>query len=278
MCTTLSVSAQKKRAKTKGKAQPAKVVTPKLASVPVESLAGKAFSGAIGKTVVDFFGNRNTYGDVTHDIYITPDHQNVIIRQAAASEVIYFIEPMKYADGTFTADAYKYSTTADGGLYLTPMKVGDEQRQGTLSSAAPDNILHEMYQYGKYLSGMTIQTDEDIQNAKLLLSVTAEKGVEGAAETASKFYKKLSEKGDTDATQSLLKKALKENDYATAHDCYNKLIEQNPDNCDLLAENGLLYVKEGKMSEAKAVWKKLRKLNRNFADTSSHPFCLRMRL
>lgn len=278
MCTALTVSAQKRKTPPKRKPQPAKVIAPKLEKMPAALLAGKAFKGIVGQTVVDFFGDRNTYGSVVHDVYISSDLKHVVVRQSVASEVVFFIEPLNYADGAFAVDGYKYLTTAEGGLYLAPVKVGSDQRTGTLATVAPDKFLSAMYEYGKYLSGMSIQSEEDVRNAKLLLAIAEEKGVTGASASLLDYDKKRAEKGDRDSIEKLLKKATDANDYASAHLYLDKLIALDPDDAEKVADKGLLYVKAGNKSEAKRIWKQLRKDNREFADTSSHPFCLRMRL
>lgn len=268
-----------KRKTTKKKAKTTKVVNkqePAIA-VPLDSLIGKAYTGKVGRTVVDFFGNRNTYGDVIQELYIWHD-SIYALRQLNGSEENYIFGKYSYDGKTLTTGEFKYTPDKDGSaLKLQKTVQNKETREGTLPSVSPTNIVNTLFLRGKYLDHMTIQEEEDKQNALTCLSITAEYGIPEAQQYLLSYYQKKADAGDVEAIRFLYNDALKKQDYPNAISLLDKLITISPDNPEIQCDKGSLLLAQGKSSDAKKLWKKLRKTHASYANTSTHPFCVKMR-
>lgn len=275
-------TAAKKRKPAKKKAKVTAVATPTVAVLPVDSLLGKAYAGKIGQTVVDFFGNRNVYGDVVQDMLITADpnaemQHYVVIRQLNGVEELYIIEPLNYTDGIIKVGEHSYHTLADGTLSLQPMTQNSEERKGVLTQTSAGGIMRMAYNHGKHLSGMSIQTDEDKRNARLLLGVASDNNIDDAREYFVTYNTRLAEKGDQKAIRCLFHIAMNAKNHDDAHKYIDSLIALDASKPELMADKGTIYLQQGKTSDAKKIWKKLKKNAADFVNTSEHPFCKAMR-
>ena len=95
LCLTLAIlmfatalPAQRRSTTRRSKKRIATVAKPQkaVAILPVDSLVGRVYAGKVGQTVVDFFGSRTTYGDVTQQIYIWHDSIAVINQRTHIAE------------------------------------------------------------------------------------------------------------------------------------------------------------------------------------------------
>lgn len=290
LLTFTTADAQKRKTSKKKKAaRTTKVVkntTPEyITTLPIDSLANKVYQGVIGKTVVDFFGTRETYGDVrqqimvtTHNAYVQKDLQQcAIIRQLNGAEEVFIIKPYTYENGDLVIDNFTYKILPSRSLQLQKTTQKNETREGTLDVADSQALLAEMFRYGKYLSGMSIQTDEDKANSLLLLTTCKAMNYAGAAEFLQQLMEKRAEKNDAVAITYLLTCAKETKDYKKAHDYADMLIDLSPDDPTMLANKGTIYILQGKKNDAKKIWKKINKLDSSFAKNSNHEFCLKMR-
>lgn len=280
LIVALGVQAQKSRTSRRKSAKTTKVTkkpVKQVVPVPFDSIAGKAYAGKIGRTVVDFFGTRNVYGDVIQEVYVWND-SIACIRQMNGSEVEFLFPVITYSDNTLKAGPYTYTVT-DGGasLQLQSMTQNNEKREGKLSSSSVGNILSVLYVRGKYLDGMTIQTDEDKRNALICLTAAAQGNVDGVRETLEKYYKKRADNGEQEAMQWMVKAYANAGNYDLAHEYVDKLIELSPDDAKYQCDKGILYLAEKKDKDAKKLWKKIQKKYSSYIKTSSHPFVERMR-
>ena len=286
LCLTLALlmlvtalPAQKRKTTRRKKSRVTAVAKPKtaVAILPVDSLVGRVYAGKVGQTVVDFFGSRTTYGDVTQQIYIWRDSIAVINQRDGSVEAYHFL-PYTLIGSTLTIGTFRY-TTLSGGATLQMQKTteNNEVRQGTLSRIDPSMMVNALFLHGKYLDGMTIQTEEDKANALTCLSIAAEYGRKDAQDYLCSYYKKRAERGDTAAVKYLLRHETAVGNYAEAHRYCDQLVANEPLSAAWLCEKGLLYVKQGKQSDAKKIYKRVRKLDKQFYETASHPFLQRMR-
>lgn len=243
---SVNADAQKRKTTKKKKATTTKVQKqkmPAITPVPIEQLHSKAFAGKVGRTVVDFFGNRTTYGDVIQDIYLTRDN-NAVIRQMDGVTENYIIEPYMYDNGVLKIADLTYHVIENGAaLYLQHMQQNNEDREGKLTSAAPNNFASMIAQRGKYLFGMSEKTEEDLHDAHVCYAIAAEYG----NADAKKYMDEYNQKNEKEAA------AL------------------------ALCEEGSKYLAQGKKKDAKKVWKRLSKEHSDFAKTSQHPFCVAFR-
>lgn len=275
----VGAQAQKKKTTTKKKAKTTKVTKKPAAvvAVPLDAIVGKAYSGKIGQTVVDFFGTRNVYGDVNQEVYIWND-SIACIRQVNGNIEEYLFPSFTYSNNTLKMGDYTYTAAAEGAsLQLQTMKQNNEKREGKLSSTSTGDILATFFARGKYLVGMTEQTDEDKRNARICLTAAAEGNVEGAKQFLADYYKKLAENGETDAIIYMMNSEAAAGRFSSAHGYIDQLIDKYPDNLDYQFDKGMLYVNEKKDSAAKKLWKKLTKKNPSYTASSKHPFCQKMR-
>ncbi len=241
-------------------------------AVPIDSLIGKAYAGKVGQTVVDFFGNRTTYGDVTQQIYIWHDSTAVIYQRGGDTEN-YMILPYSLNGSTLTIGNFKYTTQKGGtALQLQKTMEGKETRQGMLASVSPVMMSQMLYMRGKYLDGMTIQTDEDKKNALICLNIAAENGQKEAQTYLYNYYKKRAEKGEVNAIKYMFEYEKNALNYSEAHKYCDMMISSEPQNALWLCEKGSLYLKEGKTSEAKKIMKKIKKVDNSFIKDKRHPF------
>lgn len=290
LLTFTTADAQKRKTSKKKKAaRTTKVVkstAPEyITTLPIDSLANKVYQGVIGKTVVDFFGTRETYGDVrqqimvtTHNDYVQKElEQCAIIRQLNGAEEVFIIKPYTYENGDLVIDNFTYKILPSRSLQLQKTTQKDEAREGTLDATDAQSLLAEMFRYGKYLSGMSIQTDEDKANSLLLLTTCKAMNYAGAAEFLQQLMEKRVEKGDAQAMNYLLRSAKDAKDYKKALDYADMLIDLSPNDPALLADKGAIYLLQGKKNDAKKIWKKLNKLDSSFAKNSKHDFCVKMR-
>ena len=286
LCLTLAIlmfatalPAQRRSTTRRSKKRTTAVAKPQkaVAILPVDSLVGRVYAGKVGQTVVDFFGSRTTYGDVTQQIYIWHDSIAVINQRDGSVEAYHFL-PYTLSGSTLSIGAFRY-TTLSGGATLEMQKTteNNEVRQGTLSRIDPSMMVNALFLHGKYLDGMTIQTEEDKANALTCLSIAAEYGRKDAQDYLYSYYKKRADRGDTAAVKYLLKHETSAGNYAEAHRYCDKLIANEPQSAVWLCEKGLLYIMEGKMSDAKKIYKKVKKLDEEYYDTAAHPFLQRMR-
>lgn len=240
--------------------------------VPLDSLIGKSYAGKIGQTVVDFFGNRTTYGDVTQQIYIWHDSTAVIYQRGGDTEN-YMILPYSLNGSTLTIGDFKYTTQKGGAsLLLQKTMEGKETRQGTLTSVSPIMMSQMLYMRGKYLDGMTIQTDEDKRNAIICLNIAAENGQKEAQTYLYNYYKKRAEKGESNAIKYMYEYEKNALNYSEAHKYCDMMINKEPQNAFWLCEKGSLYLKEGKTPDAKKIMKKIKKVDNSFIKDKRHPF------
>lgn len=229
--------------------------------VPLDSVVGRSYSGKVGQTVVDFFGNRTTYGDVTQQIYVWHDSTAVIYQRGGDTET-YLVLPYSLTGSTLTIGDFKYTTLKNGhALSLQKTMEGKEVRQGTLQEVSPVMMSQMLYLRGKYLDGMTIQTDEDKKNALVCLNIAAENGQREAQQYLYGYYKKRADKGEVAAIKYMLEYEKNAANYAEAHKYCDMMIEKEPRNAAWLKEKHELYIKEGKNSEAKKLMKKIKKLS-----------------
>ncbi|MBQ0074748.1 MAG: hypothetical protein KBT34_11190 [Prevotella sp.] len=278
LCLTATMSAQK-RSTSRKKAKTTKVVKTQETNfnVPIDSLIGKAYTGKIGRTVVDFFGSRNTYGDVIHELYLWHD-SIYALRQLNGSEESYSFGKYSYDGKTLTIGEFHYTPQKDGNaLMLQKMNQNKEVREGIIPAVSPENIANILFVHGKYLDHMSIQEEEDKQNAFTCLSIAAENNVPGAYQYLYSYYKKKADNGDAKAIRYLYDEAMNMTDYTNACIYIEKLITIYPDNPELQCDKGNILLLQGNNSEAKKLWKKLRKSFADFVNTSSHPFCSKMR-
>lgn len=271
--------AQKRKTSRRKKSRTAAVAKPQPAAsiVPLDSLIGKAYAGTVGRTVVDFFGTRTTYGDVTQQIYIWHDSTAVINQRGGDTETYLFL-PYTLDGSTLTVGQFRYTTVKDGhALQMQKTTENNETRQGTLSQTDPSMMVNALFLYGKHLDGMTIQTEEDKANALTCLNIAAEHGNADAQQYLYSYYKKKAESGDTDAIKRLLALETAAGNYTEAHKYCDMLIVKDPQTPAWLCEKGNLYIKEGKLSDAKKIYKKIKKQDKEYYDTSAHPFLQHMR-
>lgn len=256
-----ALPAQKRKTTKRKKARTTAVKETKQATdiVPLDSLIGKAYTGKVGQTVVDFFGSRTTYGDVTQQIYVWHDSTAVIYQRGGDMEQ-YLILPYSLNGSTLTIGDYEYTTQQKGhALTLQKFMENKEVRQGTLNEVSPIMMAQMLYLRGKYLDGMTIQTDEDKKNALICLSIAAENGQKEAKEYLYSYYKKRAEKGEPAAIKYMLAYELNAVNYTEAHKYCDMMIEKEPNNVSWLQQKHDIFVKEGKTSDAKKMMKKIKK-------------------
>lgn len=255
-----ALPAQKRKAAKRKKARTTAVKNKQTTDiVPLDSLIGKAYTGKVGQTVVDFFGSRTTYGDVTQQVYVWHDSTAVIYQRGGDIEQ-YLILPYALSGSTLTIGNYKYTTQLKGhALQLQKFTENKEVRQGTLNEVSPIMMAQMLYLRGKYLDGMTIQTDEDKKNALICLSIAAENGQKEAKEYLHNYYKKRAEKGEPDAIKYMLEYELKAANYAEAHKYCDMMMEKEPNNISWLQQKHDIFIKEGKTSDAKKMMKKIKK-------------------
>lgn len=256
-----ALPAQKRKTTKRKKARTTAVKTTKQTTdiVPLDSLLGKAYTGKVGQTVVDFFGSRTTYGDVTQQLYVWHDSTAVIYQRGGDMEQ-YLVLPYSLNGSTLTIGDYKYTTQQKGhALQLQKLTENKEVRQGTLTEVSPIMMAQMLYLRGKYLDGMTIQTDEDKRNALICLSIAAENGQKEAKEYLYNYYKKRAEKGEDAAIKYMLAYELNANNYAEAHKYCDMMIEKEPTNVSWLEKKHEIFIKEGKTSDAKKMMKKIKK-------------------
>lgn len=256
------VQAQKRKTTKKKKAKTTKVVKQQavapVVAVPLDSLLGKAYTGKVGQTVVDFFGTRNVYGDVTQQIYIWHD-STAVLRQINGTEEVYSVIPYSYNVSTLKIGQFTYIAAPDGAsLQLQATKEKDEKREGKLVAENPQELLKGIYARGQYLNRMTEQTDEDKANARACLTMAAEADVDGAKAFLVDYYKKLADKDDREAIIYMMRYEASSGNYSAAHDYVDKLLDTDPDNVDLLNEKASLYDAAGKKSQAKKIRKKIK--------------------
>ncbi len=246
--------------------------TSRVEAVPIDSLIGKSYAGKIGQTVVDFFGTRTTYGDVTQQIYVWHD-STAVIYQRGGDEESYKILPYTLSGTTLKIGDYSYTTVKNGAaLQLQKMSEGKETRQGTLTSVSPVMMSQLLYMRGKYLDGMTIQTEEDKKNALICLNIAAENGQKEAQTYLYNYYKKRAEKGESIAIKYMYEYEKKASNYTEAHKYCDMMISSEPQNALWLCEKGLLYLAEGKTSDAKKILKKVKKVDNSYIKDKRHPF------
>lgn len=268
-----------KRKTTKKKSKTTKVVKKQepVLAVPLDSLVGKAYAGKVGRTVVDFFGNRNTYGDVVQELYLWRD-SIYALRQINGSEENYLFGKFSYDGKMLKIGEYQYAPQKDGSaLKLQKMQQNKEVREGSLPSVSPTNIVNTLFLRGKYLDRPTIQDEAEKQNALTCLTIAAEYGLPEAKEYLLSYYQKKAERGDVEAIRYLYNDALGKKDYPSAVSLLDKLIAISPDNPGIQCDKGSLLLAQGKNSDAKKLWKKFRKAHASYANTASHPFCVKMR-
>lgn len=275
-----SAQAQKSKTSKRKNTKTTKVTkktTAPVVNVPFSEIVGKAYSGKIGQTVVDFFGTRNVYGDVKQDVYVWND-SIACIHQVNGNIEEYLFPTITYANNTLKAGDYTYTAGAQGvSLQLQSMKQNNEKREGKLSAVAPDEILDKLFARGKYLNGMTEQTDEDKRNARICLTVAAQGNVEGAKAFLTDYYKKLADNGDKDALVWMMNESVAAGNYSAAHGYADSLIDSFPENIDYQFDKGMIYLAEKKESAAKKLWKKLQKKYASQISSSSHPFVKKMK-
>lgn len=274
-----TLPAQKRKSTKRRKSRTTKVVKQRndIAALPLDSLIGKVYAGKVGQTVVDFFGNRNTYGDVIQQIYIWHDGLAVINQRTTNSETYSFL-PYTLNGTTLTIGQFSYLTLKDAtAIELQKTTENNETRQGTLTSINPTMLVQALYLYGKHLDGMTIQTDEDKANALTCLNIAAEHGNKEAAEYLYGYYKKRAERGETPAIRYMMTYETAAGNYAEAHSYADKLIALDPQNMDLLCEKGNICLKQQKTSDAKKLYKKIKKQNNEYFKTAQNAFMNHMR-
>lgn len=279
LITTTALPAQKRKTTKRSKAKKTTTVIKKNEAVvlPVDSLIGKVYAGKIGRTVVDFFGNRVTYGDVTQQIYIWHDSIAVIDQRGGDTQEYLFL-PYTLNGSTLTIGQYRYTTIKGGtALELQKMKEGQEERQGTLTSVSPLMMTDALYYHGKHLDKMTIQTDEDKRNVLTCLNIAAENGNADAKQYLYEYYKKRADSGEMSALRYMSDHETEAGNYANAIKYCEKLIDLNPKDMQWLCKKGAICIKTGNISEAKKVYKKIKKLDKEFYADSNHPFMQRMR-
>lgn len=277
LATTLPAQKRKTTKRSKKSKTTAVVKKTEATVVPIDSLIGKAYAGKIGKTVVDFFGSRVTYGDVTQQIYLW--HDNIaVIDQRSGDTQEYLFMPYTLNGSTLSIGRFNY-TTIKGGAALELQKIteNNEARQGTLSSVSPLMMTDALYQHGKHLDKMTIQTDEDKQNALTCLNIAAEYGNSDAKQYLYEYYKKRADNGEIPALKYMMAYETDASNYADAIKYCDRLIELHPTEARWLCEKGSICLKQNKTSEAKKVYKKIKKVDEEFYQTSSHPFMKQMR-
>lgn len=274
-----ALPAQKRKTTARKKKQKTTAVAKKSEAVvlPIDSLIGKAYAGKIGQTVVDFFGSRVTYGDVTQQIYLWRDSIAVIDRRSGDTQEYLFL-PYSLSGSTLTIGQFKY-TTIKGGTALELQKTTEnkEVRQGTLSGVSPLMMANALYLHGKHLDNMTIQSDEDKRNALTCLNIAAEQGNAEARQYLYEYYKKRADNGEVPALRYMLAYETDAGNYAEAMKYCDSLISLYPTDAQWLCVKGLLCLQTDKTSEAKKVYKKIKKLDEEFYATSQHPFMKRMR-
>lgn len=272
LATALHAQKRKTTKRKKARVTNTMKAKPSAETVPIDSLIGKSYAGKIGQTVVDFFGTRTTYGDVTQQIYIWHD-STAVIYQRGGDEESYKILPYSLNGSTLTIGNYRYTTIKNGvALQLQKMTEGKETRQGTLASVSPVMMSQMLYMRGKYLDGMTIQTEEDKKNALICLNIAAENGQKEAQTYLYNYYKKRAEKGESNAIKYMYEYEKKAANYADAHKYCDMLISSEPQNALWLCEKGSLYLAEGKTSDAKKIMKKIKKVDNSFIKDKRHPF------
>ena len=272
LATSLPAQRRKTNKRRKARVTNTMKAKPAAETVPIDSIIGKSYAGKIGQTVVDFFGTRTTYGDVTQQIYIWHD-STAVIYQRGGDEGKYIILPYSLNGTTLKIGDYRYTTIKNGtALQLQKMSEGKETRQGTLASVSPVMMSQMLYMRGKYLDGMTIQTDEDKKNALICLNIAAENGQKEAQTYLYDYYKKRAEKGENNAIKYMFEYEKKAANYSEAHKYCEMLISSEPQNAIWLCEKGSLYLAEGKMSDAKKIMKKIKKVDNSFIKDKRHPF------
>ncbi len=274
-----SLPAQKRKAPRRKKSRTAVTAKPRtdIAVLHPDSLLGKAYAGKVGQTVVDFFGNRTTYGDVIHQIYLWRDSIAIVNQRGGDTETYRFL-PYTLKQSTLTIGPYTYLTLKNGtALEMQKTTEDNEVRQGTLTAMDPSMLVNAIFLYGKHLDGMTIQTDEDKANALTCLNIAAEYGKPEARQYLYDYYKKRAGKGETAAVKYMMRYESAAANYAEAHKYCDILIEQHPQSLEWLCEKGCIYLKEGKTSDAKKLYKKLRKQHADFCKSSRHPFVTQMK-
>lgn len=265
---------RKKRARTTAVAKKPKEV---VVAVPTDSLIGRVYGGKVGRTVTDFFGSRVTYGDVRHQVYVWRDSIAVLHHWGGDTDV-YEVLPYKHNGTALTLGGFTYSTIRNGkALSLNKTTENKETREGILTLEEPEMMARAIYMRGKYLDGMSIQTDEDKRNALIMLRISAEEGDAEAQQYLAQYFKKRADKGEPDAIREMLDRETAATNYAEAHKYIDMLIAMEPENMELLCEKGTLYVSEGNESAAKRVYKKIRKGDREFFEASQNPFLVSMR-
>lgn len=260
-----ALPAQKRKTAKRKKARTTATVKNKVNSdiVPIESLIGRSYAGKVGQTVVNFFGNRTEYGDVNQQLYVWHDNTAVIYQRGGDMEQ-YLVLPYSLNGSTLTIGDYKYTTVKNGhALVLQKTMEEKEVRQGTLSEVSPVMMTQMLYMRGKYLDGMTIQTDEDKKNALVCLSIAAENGMKEAKDYLYNYYKKRAEKGEATAIKYMLEQELNAANYTDAHKYCDMMIEKEPDNVSWLQKKHDIFIKEGKTSDAKKMMKKIKKAKKN---------------
>lgn len=273
-----SLYAQKRKTRRSKKSRPTAVVKRNTACVlPVDSLIGKVYAGKVGQTVVDFFGTRTTYGDVTQQIYIWRDSL-AVLNQRGGDTDSYLVLPYTLKGSTLNLGQFSYTTVNNGdAIEMVKTKENNEVRQGTLNRADPSMMVSAIFQRGKYLDRITIQTDEDKRDAFVCLSIAAEAGNKEAQKYLVEYYKKRADKGEKNAIMYMMRHETETGNYTAAHEYCDKLIEMAPENMELLCEKGSLYLLEGKKSDAKKIYRRIKKLNEDFYNSSQLPFMREMR-
>lgn len=268
---------KRKTTKKKAKTTAIKKVAEPFKAIPVDSVIGKAYAGKVGQTVVDFFGSRKTYGDAIQELYIGRD-SIAVLRQIKGAEEDYTLFKYRMQANMLCFSAYYYNVSDNGNkLTLKRMKENDEWREGPLSRTEPYNILNNIFLRGKYLDRMTEQTEEEKQEASAFIMMAAEGGIPEAQKYLLEKYRKRADNGEPEALRYMAQYEATSGNYASAHDYLDKLIDLNPSDASLLADKGLLYIEQNKTSDAKKIWKKIKKADSNFYNTSDHPFCVKMR-
>lgn len=268
---------KRKTTKKKAKKTVVKKAPEVFKAIPVDSVIGKAYVGKVGQTVVDFFGSRKTYGDVNQELYIGRD-SIAVLRQIMGAEEDYTLFKYRMQANLLCFSAYYYNVSDNGNkLALKRMKENDEWREGTLSRTEPYNILNNIFQRGKYLDRMTEQTEEEKLEASTFIMLAAEGGIPEAQKYVLEKYRKRADNGEAEALRYMAQYEATVGNYAAAHGYFDKLIDLNPSDASLLADKGMLFLQQNKASDAKKMWKKIKKADSNFYNSSNHPFCQKMR-
>ncbi len=267
--TTRSKKAKVTRKKTK-------TAEPKLVSVPIDSLIGRDYYGVVGKTVVDFFGSRKTYGELVHEIYVASD-SNVVFHYKAGDTETFTVMPYTYNGAILTVNGLAYQAVQGGAaLNLPSTKENGESRQGRLTRCDASLLINETYKRGNYIDRSGDLTEEEQRQAYLCVAIAADAGHAEAREYLTKFYQRAADNGDVSAVKWLLARRMKDADYTAAHALIDSQIEREPQSAYWLCEKGLVYIAQNDKSAAKKLLKRVKKLDVAYYDEASHPFLQEM--